>query len=395
MKIGFPCESDPLESRVAATPETVSKLIQAGHEVLVGEGAGVRSGWADQSYTSVGAVVRPNREIFFAADIIAKVACPTEAEIQSYRSGALVLCFFTQNGMSSQGQKIAQLLGEKNVSLLAMENVPRSTRAQRIDALSTMSTVAGYKAVLMAANECHRFFPMLTTAVGSIPPAKVLVIGAGVAGLQAIATAKRLGGVVTAFDTRQVAEEQVKSVGGKFVSLEVPKDQAEDHNGYGKELSAEFYAREQQMIRRYSKDADVIISTAQIRGRRAPILFTEEMVREMKPGSVIIDLAAETGGNCVLTQLGNKVEVGGVKIIGPQNITSTLPGHASLLYSKNILSLIELLCPKGVLELNLQDDIIESCLTIHKGKLLHTLPSGVEQAPATTPATELKSSHGN
>ena len=255
-----------------------------------------------------------------------------------------------------------------------MEMVPRITRDQRMDALSTMSTVAGYKVVLMAANACGRFFPMLSTAAGTIHPGKVMIIGAGVAGLQAIATARRLGAVVTAFDVRPAAGEQVKSLGAEFVSLEVPHEQAEDTGGYAKELSPEFYKNEQELIRKYSKDTDVIISTALIPGKRAPILITEEMVREMKPGSVIVDMAVEQGGNCTLSELGKEVLKHGVTIIGLLNIPGTMPVHASLLYARNVLAFLNLISPDGKsAKIDLADDIIKGSLITHGGGIVHPL----------------------
>jgi NAD(P) transhydrogenase subunit alpha len=267
---------------------------------------------------------------------------------------------------------VVRKLAQQRVSALAMELVPRITRAQRMDALSTMSTISGYKAVLLAATTVGRFFPMLTTAVGTVPPAKVIVIGAGVAGLQAIATAKRLGAVVTAFDTRPVAAEQVKSVGGRFVSLEVAHEQAEDAGGYAKELSADFYRQEQDLIRRQSKDADAIITTALIPGRRAPLLITEEMVREMRPGTVIVDLAAEQGGNCALTEAGRDVVKYGVTIMGPLNLPSTMPMHASFLYARNVLAFVELLAPNGKgLQLDRNDDIVKGSLVTYDGEVVH------------------------
>ncbi|HUJ77352.1 MAG TPA: NAD(P) transhydrogenase subunit alpha, partial [bacterium] len=310
----------------------------------------------------------PDATSALGADLVLKVAKPGWEEVAQLRGGAVLIAYLQPLASPDTVRGLA----ERGVSALAVELIPRTTRAQRMDALSTVSTVLGYRAVLLAAAGCARFFPMLTTAVGTVPPAKVLVIGAGVAGLQAIATAKRLGAVVTAFDTRPVVAEQVKSVGGRFVALEVSHEQAQDAGGYAKELSADFYRQEQELIRRHSKDADAIICTALIPGRRAPLLITAEMVEEMKPGGVIVDLAAEQGGNCALTQPGQDVLAHGVRIVGDLHVASGMPFHASLLYARNLLALVELLAPKGQgPTLDLNDDIIKGSLVTHGGQVVH------------------------
>jgi proton-translocating NAD(P)+ transhydrogenase subunit alpha len=373
VRVGVPKEIAPAETRVAAVPETIAKMAKSGLEILCQSGAGQASGYGDQSLETAGArIVADAQGIYSACDLVLKVARPSEAEVAQMREGQALIGFLQP--LSTQPAQAALLrnIARQGVSAFAMELVPRTTRAQRMDALSTMSTVAGYKAALMGAANCTRFFPMLTTAVGTIPPAKVLVIGAGVAGLQAIATAKRLGAVVTAFDTRPVVAEQVKSVGGRFVSLEVSHEQAQDAAGYAKELPPEFYKQEQDLIRRHSKDADVIITTALIPGRRAPLLITEDMVREMKPGSVIVDLAAEQGGNCALTEQGQQTLKHGILIIGHLNIPGTMATHASLLYAKNLLALVEILAPGGkALSIDLNDDIVKGCLVTHQGHVVH------------------------
>jgi NAD(P) transhydrogenase subunit alpha len=369
VRVGIIKETLEGERRVAAVPETVSKMTKAGTEVLVESGAGVSSFISDREFQEAGAVIPPSRdELLSGVDVLLKVNKPTLDEIGKLKEGAIVMSFLQPFSSPEEIKKMA----ERKISALSMEMVPRITRAQRIDALSTMSTVAGYKVVLLAANACGRFFPMLSTAAGTIPPAKAIIIGAGVAGLQAIATAKRLGAVVTAFDVRPAAGEQVKSLGAEFVSLEVPHEQAEDTGGYAKELPPEFYKSEQELIRKYSKDSDIIISTALIPGKRAPILITEEMVSEMKPGSVIVDMAVEHGGNCTLSEPGKEVLKHGVTIIGFPNVPALMPVHASLLYARNILAFLNLISPDGKSAvLNLEDDIIKGSLITHAGEVVH------------------------
>src|SRR3990172_554454 len=281
MKVGILKETSLHERRVVAVPETVAKMVKAGTEVIVESGAGKNSFIEDKEFEAAGArIMGDAKALLQEADIVLKVNRPSMDEINGMKEGTVWIGFL--NPFSS-ADIIRQLAGRK-VTAFAMEMVPRITRAQRMDALSTMSTVAGYKAVLMAANACGRFFPMLTTAVGTVPPAKVIVIGVGVAGLQAIATARRLGAVVTAFDTRPAAGEQAQSLGADFAAMDVAHDQAEDAGGYAKEQSADFYKQEQELIRKYSRDSDIIITTALIPGKRAPLLITEEMVKEMRPG---------------------------------------------------------------------------------------------------------------
>jgi NAD(P) transhydrogenase subunit alpha len=368
MRVGIIRETLENERRIAAVPETVSKMTKAGTEVLVESGAGSGSFISDGEFEAAGARISSRDEILSSADVLLKVNKPAVDEIEKMKEGAIVISFLQP---FSSPEEIKKLAGRK-VSALSMEMVPRITRAQRMDALSTMSTVAGYKVVLLAADASGRFFPMLSTAAGTIPPAKAIIIGAGVAGLQAIATAKRLGAVVTAFDVRPAAGEQVKSLGAEFVSLDVPHDQAEDTGGYAKELPPEFYQKEQEIIRKYSKDADIIISTALIPGKKAPVLITEEMVKEMKPGSVIVDMAVEFGGNCTLSEAGKEVVKHGVTIIGFSNIPAMMPVHASLLYAKNILAFVNLISPDGKsAALDLEDDIIKGSLITHAGEIVH------------------------
>ena len=368
MRVGIIRETLENERRIAAVPETVSKMTKAGTEVLVEAGAGSGSFISDGEFEAAGARISSRDEILSSADVLLKVNKPAVDEIEKMKEGAILISFLQP---FSSPDEIKKLAGRK-VSALSMEMVPRITRAQRMDALSTMSTVAGYKVVLLAADASGRFFPMLSTAAGTIPPCKAIIIGAGVAGLQAIATAKRLGAVVTAFDVRPAAGEQVKSLGAEFVSLDVPHEQAEDTGGYAKELPPEFYQKEQEIIRKYSKDADIIISTALIPGKKAPVLITEDMVKEMKPGSVIVDMAVEFGGNCTLSEAGKEVVKHGVTIIGFSNIPAMMPVHASLLYAKNILAFLNLISPDGKsATLDLEDDIIKGSLITHAGEIVH------------------------
>jgi len=371
VQVGIPKETLTNERRVAAVPETVAKMVKIGMHVAVESGAGAGAFVNDKEFEAAGATIATTAQaVLSESDIILKVNKPSLEEIDKIKEGAILISFL----QPLAGPEIIKRLAQKKVSSLSMEMVPRITRAQRIDALSTMSTVAGYKAVLLAANASGRFFPMLSTAAGTVPPAKFLVIGVGVAGLQIIATAKRLGAVITAFDTRPAAGEQAKSLGAEFVSLEVPHDQAEDAGGYAKELSAEFYQKEQELIRKHSKDADIIITTALIPGKKSPILITEEMVKEMKPGSVIMDLAVEQGGNCVLSEAGKEVVKHGVVIIGALNIPSGVPIHASLLYARNIFAFLNLICPDGKsVKLDQADEIIKGSLITHQGEIVHPM----------------------
>ena len=369
MKIRIPKESVAGETRVAATPETVAKMVKAGFEVGVEQGAGIAAGITDKDFRDSGAqIIADTQSTFSEADLVLKVGRPSPVEIDSMKQGALLISFL----QPFASPEVVDRLAKRGVSALAMELMPRITRAQRMDALSAMGSVAGYKAVLLAADASGRFFPMLTTAAGTIPPAKVIVIGAGVAGLQAIATAKRLGGQVTAFDPRPAAGEQVRSLGVEFVDMAVSHEQAQDAGGYAKELTPEFYKEEQELIRKFSRDADVIITTANIPGKRAPTLITEEMVGEMRPGSVIVDLAVEAGGNCILTELNKRVTKHSVVIIGFANLPAMLPIHASQLYARNIFAFLGLLSPEGKsIKLDLGDEIIKNTLVTHQGAVVH------------------------
>ncbi|MBI5345089.1 MAG: Re/Si-specific NAD(P)(+) transhydrogenase subunit alpha [Deltaproteobacteria bacterium] len=381
MKVGIPKEILNNETRVAAVPDTVGKMTKGGMEVLVEAGAGEGSFISDNDYSKAGAKTIHDIEALYAeADAVLKVNKPVmndhakKHEIDMMKEGSVLVTFL----QPLANLDIAMALAARNVTAFSMDAVPRISRAQMMDALSSMSTVAGYKAVILAANSMKRFIPMLSTAAGTVYPAKAVIIGAGVAGLQAIATARRLGAVVTGFDTRPAAGEQIKSLGADFVPMNVDHSQAEDAGGYAKEMSAEFYKAEQEIVRKHSLDADIIITTALVPGKPAPTLITEEMVKEMKPGSVIVDLVAEQGGNCALTECGREAVKHGVTIIGALNLPGTIPVHASQLYARNILNFLYLLAPdKKEIRLDMNDEIIKGSLITHNGEIMH---AGVKEA---------------
>ena len=352
MRLGVPKETAPEERRVALVPETVGRLPD-GVEVVVETGAGDAAAFGDEAYRAVGATVGDP----WAAEIVAKVAWPAADEVPRLGSGQAVIGF-----LGASGAETLSALAAAGVQAFALESVPRITRAQPIDALSSQATVAGYKAVLLAADRLPRFFPMLTTAAGTVAPAKVLVIGAGVAGLQAIATARRLGAVVSAFDVRPVVAEQVRSLGATFLDLGVEGEETE--GGYAKELTPEQQAAQQASLQERIPQFDVLVTTAAIPGRPAPTLVTADAVRAMHAGSVIVDLAAETGGNCELTERGREVVENGVTIVGLTNVPSLMPTHASQLLSRNVAALVALLVRDGQLAPDWDDEIVSgSCVT--------------------------------
>lgn len=383
MKVGIPKEILGNDTRVAAVPDTVSRMTKGGMEVLVESGAGLASFISDDEYVKAGAKIVADTEALFSdSDVILKVNKPVlnnktkKHEADMMKEGAVLVTFLQPLANIDSVLKLAS----KKITAFSMDAVPRISRAQMMDALSSMSTVAGYKAVLLAANSLKRFMPMLSTAAGTVYPAKAVVIGAGVAGLQAIATAKRLGATVTGFDTRPAAGEQIRSLGGEFVPLNVDHSQAEDAGGYAKEMTADFYKQEQDIIRKYTKDADIVISTALIPGKPAPTLITEEMVKEMKPGSVIVDLVVEQGGNCVLSEVGKEVVKHNVTVIGTVNLPGTIPVHASQLYARNIYNFLALLAPdKKDLKIDFNDEIVKGSVITHDGEILH---KGAKEAAA-------------
>jgi NAD(P) transhydrogenase subunit alpha len=352
VKVAVPRETAPGERRVALVPDTVSRLTGAGMEVAVEAGAGEAAAFPDDAYREAGAtVVADRRELLQGADVVAKVQKPSADEVAALPEGA-VLIGFLEPLTDREG---IERLAARGITGFAMESIPRITRAQSMDALSSQATVSGYKAVLLAADRLPKFFPMLMTAAGTVAPAKVIVLGAGVAGLQAIATARRLGAVVSAFDVRPVVKEQVESLGATFLDLGVVGEETE--GGYARELNEEEQQRQQAALAERIPEFDVVITTALVPGRPAPKLIPASAVRGMRPGSVIVDLAAEAGGNCELTEPGQEVVREGVTIIGLTNLPSTMPAHASQLYSKNVGALLQHLAPEGELKLDFEDEI--------------------------------------
>jgi NAD(P) transhydrogenase subunit alpha len=362
MKVGVAKETAAGERRVALVPDTVRRLAEEGIEVVVEQGAGEASSLPDEAFAEGGAQVVP--DAFAAADLLCKVQKPSAEEVGRLREGQVLVGLL----QPLVDPELVRALAERRVTAFSMDSIPRITRAQPMDALSSQSTIAGYKAALLAATHLGKFFPMLTTAAGTIPPARVLVLGAGVAGLQAIATARRLGAVVAAFDVRPVVKEQVESLGAAFLELDV--EGAEGVGGYAVALAEDQHAREQELIARHVGESDAVITTALVPGQPAPVLITEEAVRGMRPGSVIVDLAAEAGGNCVLTKPGETVVREGVTIVGETNLPSTVPLHASQMYSRNVGALLNHLIQDGALVLDFEDEITrETCVT-HEGRTL-------------------------
>lgn len=363
--VGVPLERVAGERRVALVPDVVEALTALGMTVLVESGAGEGAFLDDEAFSLAGARIESQPGVVFReADILAKVQPPVAQEIELLRRGSLLISFLDR----SRDAAVLPLLDERGVVAFSFNSVPRITRAQSMDAMSAMSTVAGYKAVLLAANAVGRFFPLLMTAAGTVAPARVVVIGAGVAGLQALATARRLGAVTAACDARPAVAEQIQSVGATFIDMSVPMEETEGAGGYAREMDEEFYRRERDAIREHIVAADVVISTAQVPGARAPILIDEAMVREMARGSVIVDLAAEAGGNCELTVPGETAVAHGVTILAPFNVPSMVPVHASQMYARNMLTVIKHVVKTGdgapVLQINPEDEIIRSaCLT--------------------------------
>ncbi|TDK41562.1 Re/Si-specific NAD(P)(+) transhydrogenase subunit alpha [Algoriphagus formosus] len=352
------------ENRVALLPESAKALIQLQVQIIVESGAGEKAYASDKDYEAVGASIHSRAEVL-QADLILGIQPPSEEEQLSLKDGQVLVCLF----QPLSNKELVERFLDKKITSFSMDNVPRTTRAQAMDVLSSMATVAGYKAVLMAASHSPRFFPMFMTAAGSIIPSKVLILGAGVAGLQAIASARRLGAVVEAFDVRAAAQEEVKSLGAKFVKVEGAKDEA-SAGGYAVEQSEEYKAKQQALIQEHAKKSNIIICTAQIPGRKAPVLITKETVAEMAPGSVIVDLAASTGGNCELTENNQINEKHGVTIIGDSNLPGTMPMDASKMYGKNMVNFLKLIIGKeGELMLNWEDDIVQNTCVTHQGEI--------------------------
>lgn len=365
--VGVPKETEELEKRVALTPETVAKLIEKGLDVHIEKDAGLASNYLDASYKEAGAAIIKNRsELFSEADILIAIQTPPEEDLSRLKEGSVLICFL----WALQNEDTVAFLKSKKITGLGMDAIPRISRAQNMDVLSSMSSIAGYKATLIGANELDRYLPMMMTAAGTIAPAKVLILGAGVAGLQAIATAKRLGAVVEAFDIRPVVKEQVESLGAKFVEVPDMDENTETEGGYAKELSDDKQERQRQVIHEHAKKSDIIITTALIPGKPAPLLITKEMVHDMHPGSVVVDLAAEQGGNCELTDPGKTIEINEVKVIGPLNLPSYLAHHASQLYSKNMMALLDHLLEDGKPKFDFEDEITLNTTITHQGEVV-------------------------
>ncbi len=370
--VGVPKETYPGERRVALIPAALPSLVKSGVSVLIENGAGAPAGFPDKFYQEKGAqIINGRSQLFSKSEIILQVRSYSsnqekgKADLEHLKSGQTVIGCFDP---LSEAQAV-QEISKTGVNAFAMELMPRITRAQSMDVLSSMATIAGYKAVLIAADQLPKMFPMMMTAAGTIAPAHVFVVGAGVAGLQAIASAKRLGAVVHAYDVRPAVKDQVKSLGGKFVELELETKEAEDSGGYAKAQDEEFYKKQREMMTKVVADSDVVITTAAIPGKKSPVLVTGEMIRGMKPGSVIVDLAAERGGNCELTKAGETIVENGVRIAGPLNLPTTIPYHASQMYSKNISTFLLHLIKEGKLKIDKDDEITRETLITQNGEI--------------------------
>ncbi|MDE2655695.1 MAG: Re/Si-specific NAD(P)(+) transhydrogenase subunit alpha [Gemmatimonadetes bacterium] len=364
MTIAIMAESRPGERRVALVPEAARFYTRAGHGLRIEAGAGVGASFPDREYEEAGVAVIPGRDALLAdAEAVLKVQPPTLEEVASLAPGSVLVCHLDPLGPT----EVIEALAERGVTAFAVELIPRITRAQKMDVLSSQATVAGYKAVLFGAGAMTRFLPMLTTAAGTVRPAKAMILGAGVAGLQAIATARRLGAVVSAFDIRPAVKEQVQSLGATFLEASLDES-AEDEGGYATELSEEQHRRELELIATHIRDQDLVVTTAQIPGRPAPVLITAEMVATMRPGSVIVDLASETGGNCELTVAGRSADHNGVTVMGPANLPAELPYHASQMYARNLASFVEdLFDDEGAIDF--EDEITSATCVTHGGEI--------------------------
>ena len=372
MRIAVPKERAPGEHRVALIPDIVGKLIAAGHSVAVERGAGAAAFAPDEAYVQAGATLADGDAVYAGAELVARVGKPSDAELAHIPRGAALVAFLAPLGDPRSVERYA----ERGIDAVAMELIPRTTLAQSMDALSSQASIAGYKAVLLAAEALPKYFPMLTTAAGTVQPAKVLVIGAGVAGLQAIGTARRLGAAVTGYDARSAVKEQVQSLGAKF--LEIAGVEATGQGGYARELTAEEIATQRAAMVKAIGASDVVITTAAVPGRKAPVLVTREAVAAMAPGSVIVDLAAETGGNCELTRAGETVHSdNGVTILGPVNLAASVPAHASQLYARNVQSLLTHLVRDGRLALDADDEIARGATLTRGGAIVHPQFNGV------------------
>jgi NAD(P) transhydrogenase subunit alpha len=376
---------------VALVPVVVPNLAKAGIEVVVEAGAGEQAGYPDSAYVEKGAkIVRDRSGVFGAADIVTQVLCygsndaTGKADLPLMRRGQVLIGFLRPFGSAEVVQQIAQA----GVTSFSVELMPRTTRAQSMDALSSMGTICGYKAVLLAAETSVRIFPMMTTAAGTITPARVFVIGAGVAGLQAISTARRLGAVASAYDMRPAAKEQVQSLGGRFIELPIEAQNAQDARGYGTAQDETFYARQRELLTRVVAESDVVITAAVIPGKKSPVLITADMVKGMSPGSVIVDLASERGGNCELTRTGETVTAHGVIIIGAINLASSVPYHASQMYARNLMTFLLYMVKDGKLQLNMQDEIIRETMITNGGEVVNTRVREFFKLPALSSSSQ-------
>ncbi|WP_138431845.1 Re/Si-specific NAD(P)(+) transhydrogenase subunit alpha [Fodinibius saliphilus] len=365
--LAIPKETGEREQRVALTPDTVEKLCEEGLDIRIQSNAGKAANYLDENYRETGASIISDRsQLFSEADILISIQTPPKTDIEQMKAGSILICFL----WALQNEETVTQLKEQEITALGMDAIPRISRAQNMDALSSMSSIAGYKAALIGANKLDRYLPMMMTAAGTIAPAKVLVLGAGVAGLQSIATAKRLGAVVEAFDIRPAVKEQVESLGATFVEVPDLDEESETEGGYAKELAEDEQERQRQVIHQHVKKSDIVITTALIPGKPAPLLITKEMVQDMHAGAVIVDLAAEQGGNCELTKPGETTVINDVNIVGPLNIPSMLAYHASQMYSKNMMALLKHLLREGEPTFDFEDEITLNTTITHQGEII-------------------------
>lgn len=368
MTIGVPKETKLNENRVALSPEVVRQLTKTGFKVLIEKNAGAGAHFADIQYEQAGALIAESAQTLYAqADVVCKVNAPTADEARLFKEGATYLGFLYAYTIP----EVVNIMAERKITAFAMDAVPRISRAQKMDALSSQANLAGYKAVILGANALGKIFPLMMTAAGSITPARVLIFGAGVAGLQAIATARRLGAVVECTDVRPETKEQVESLGGRFLEVKTEGEQVKTAGGYAAEVSEEYLKKQKELIAKHVSEADIVITTALVMGKKAPILVTEDMVKTMKPGSVIVDMAVESGGNCALSEINKTVIKHGVTIIGEANLPSTLAVNASELYARNLSTLLLHLCKPSEWIYDMNEEITKGCMILHQGTLVH------------------------
>jgi NAD(P) transhydrogenase subunit alpha len=373
MVIAVPKEILPGENRVACVPDVASKLIKSGFQVHVEKDAGLNAGYTNEMYEKAGVKVVNLNELYSLADVVVKVQRPLDHpiagknELDLLKEGTILITFLYPLNYPELAQKCAV----KKINVISMDMIPRTTLAQKMDALSSQANIAGYKSVIMCADALGKIFPLLMTAAGTISAAKVVIMGAGVAGLQALGTAKRLGAIVEVSDIRPAVKEEVQSLGGKFIEVETDASM-QDAGGYAKEASPEFLKKQKELIFKHITEADIVITTALVPGKKAPVLVTEEMVKQMRPGSVVLDMAVEFGGNCEISEMGKTVKKHGVTIIGEPNLPSLVPTHSSEMYAKNLLNLVQYISKAGVVELNLENEIVKGALITYNGEVVHT-----------------------